>query len=444
MPFRVTLHFVVVLCVVWSASPVHAADWQHWRGPNYNGASPDTGLPAKWSRTEGVVWSTKLPGPSDATPIVVGHQVLVSSVAPDTDAVVALAVDANTGSVAWQHQVATPMRQDSRSTFGGPSPCADKERVVFFYGNGDLVAYALDGTPQWRRNIQQDYGVFAFNWTFSSSPLLYKGTLYLQVLQRSVPVDGRGFADRENESYLLGMDPKTGKEKWRTLRKCEAQLESMESFASPIPFEHQGRDEILVVGGDDITGHDPQTGRELWRWGTWNPERIPHWRLVPTPVAGAGVVLACAPKNDPIYALKVGGVGRLADSALAWVSREEKVVTTDVPSPAFADGDFFVLSDGRKYLSRVEPTTGRLKWSAKTPGIVKYEASPLVADGKVYIINFAGEVAVFDTHDGTLLNVIPMADPDHPFEGFNVRSSIIAAYGHLFVRTNSHLYCIGN
>ncbi|MDA0660491.1 MAG: PQQ-binding-like beta-propeller repeat protein [Planctomycetota bacterium] len=418
------------------------ADWPHWRGPSYNGSSPEQGLPSTWSRTEGVVWSTQLPGPSEATPVAFGNQIFLSTIAPASDAIVALSIDGQNGKIAWQHQVVTPMRQDSRSTFGGPSPCTDGKHVYFFFGNGELVAYTLKGDQVWRRNIQADYGDFAFNWTFSSSPLLFHGTLYLQVLQRDVPVDGRGQEDQENKSYLLALDPATGKELWRTLRPSDAQEESRESFASPIPFEHEGRAEILVVGGDDISGHNPNNGEEFWRWGTWNPTRIPHWRLVPTPVAGAGVILACAPKTDPIYAVKAGATGRLTDSALAWVSRDEKAVSTDVPTPAFADGDFFVLSDVRKQLSRVDPHTGKAKWTVKTPGIVKYEASPLVADGKIYIINFAAEVAVFNAHNGDQLGVIPMTDPDHPHDGFNVRSSIIAAQGRLFIRTNSHLYCI--
>ncbi len=201
-------------------------------------------------------------------------------------------------------------------------------------------------------------------------------------------VDGRGFKDRENESYLLAMDPRTGKELWRHVRPSQAKAESREAFTTPIPFEHDGRKELLVAGGDDITGHDPATGKELWRWGTWNPGRIGHWRLVPSPIAGDGIILACAPKKDPIYAIKAGGEGRLDDDSVAWVSRDTRDLTADVPTPAFYDGDFFVLSDPRKMLLRVDPQTGAVKWSVRTPGTDKYEASPLVADGKIYLINF--------------------------------------------------------
>ena len=197
---------------------------------------------------------------------------------------------------------------------------------------------------------------------------------------------------------------------------------------------------MLVIGGDVLTGHDPQTGKELWRWGTWNPNQIEHWRLVPSPVAGDGVFLACAPKGDPIYAVKAGGSGVLDKSALAWVSRQARDISADVPTPAYYDGDFFILSDVRRCLSRVEPKTGKVKWTVPTPGREKYEASPLAADGKIYLINFVGQVSVFNAADGKVIHSTSMDDPAN---GEVVRSSIVAAHGQLFIRTTRKLYCVG-
>jgi len=415
-----------------------ASNWPQWRGPFFNGSTDETGLPEKWSRTENVAWVADLPGASAATPIVWDDAVFISAADHAADTLVALCLDRKTGRRLWQHEIAHGIRKDRRSTFAAPSPVTDGQRAIFFYGNGDLVAFDFTGKPLWRRNIQKDYGEFAFLWTFSSSPTLFDGTLYLQVLQRDVAVEGRGFEDRPNESYLLAIDPKSGKTLWRHVRPSQAVAESREAFSTPIPFEFRGRKELLVAGGDDLTGHDPATGRELWRWGTWNTNRIRHWRLVPSPVAGGGVILACAPKRSPIYSVRAGGAGRLSDNNLAWVSNP-RVLTSDVPTPAFYDGDFFILSDLRRSLSRVQPGTGQVKWTAQTPGRVKYEASPLAADGKIYIVNFDGDVSVFDAETGRLLRTISM---DARSE-FVVRSSIVAAHGHLFIRTTDKLYCVG-
>ena len=121
------------------------------------------------------------------------------------------------------------------------------------------------------------------------------------------------------------------------------------------------------------------------------------------------------------------------------MSREEKSLTSDVPTPAFADGDLFILSDVRKTLCRVDPSNGKVKWQMKTPGLAKYEASPLVADGKVYLVNFVGDVVVVNAANGEILSTISMDDPADDA----VRSSVVASGGQLFIRVNRKLYCVG-
>jgi outer membrane protein assembly factor BamB len=245
----------------------------------------------------------------------------------------------------------------------------DGKHVWFFYGTGDLVCFDLTGKELWAHNVQKDHGPFAFQWTFSSSPVLYDGRLYLQVLQRNVPVQGRGRSDGPNESYLLAFAPETGKELWRVLRPAEARDESLEAFTTPTPHRHGSRTELIIAGGDCLTGHDPATGKELWRWGTWNPTRIGHWRLVPSPTAGAGVALVCGPKDAPIYAVKLGLNGNLSNTGLAWQSYVQNTeeagktgrsldvreLSSDVASPLFYDGRFYVLNGNKKKLLCVEP-----------------------------------------------------------------------------------------
>ncbi len=418
--------------------PVFGANWGQWRGPNFNGSTDAGSLPTHWSKTDNVAWSADMPGPSAASPIVWGDHVFISSANPDTDSLHALGYDRDSGKLLWEHQVGKGYRRDDRSDYSSCSPSTDGEVVVFFYGNGLMFAYDFDGKELWKRDIEKEFGKLAFGWTPSTSPLLFDGRLILQILQRDVPAWGHGEA--ENESYLLALNPKTGKELYRTLRVNKATAESMEAFTTPVPYEFGGRKEILVAGGDAISGHDPENGEELWRWGTWNPSRIGHWRLVPSPVAGDGVILACAPKREPIYAFKAGGNGTLKDSDLAWVSDRGSDITSDVPTPAFYEGDFFVLSDVKRTLSRVEPKSGKIKWSTATPGRNKYEASPLAADGKLYLMNFNSDVVVVDADSGKILSEIAMGDEGEQHS----RASIAASDGQLFIRTNQMLYCIGD
>jgi outer membrane protein assembly factor BamB len=439
MKYRTMLTIALITAISTAAATLRAGDWPQWRGPNFNGSTDEKNLPSDWSRTENIAWIAPLPGDAASTPIVCGDRVFLSGVDSDKDTLVALCFDRADGKLLWRHDVAEGTRRDERSNFAAPSPATDGDRVIFFYSNGDLISFDFDGKREWARNIQQDYGTFAFGWTFSSSPTLFGGKLYFQVLQRDVPASGRGFSDRKNDSYILAMDPATGKTLWRVVRESKAVDESREAFTTPIPFIHEGRGELLVVGGDALTGHDLETGKELWRWGTWNPNRIGHWRLVPSPVAGGGVVLACAPKGKPVFAVKAGGNRLLDDDSIAWASHDVREVSSDVPTPAYYDGDFFVLSVERG-LSRVEPRSGKVKWTIETPGRARYEASPTAADGKIYIVNFDGDVSVIAAADGKVLNTISM---DEPAQGEVVRASVAAAHGQLFIRTTRRLYCVG-
>ncbi|MBI3881287.1 MAG: PQQ-binding-like beta-propeller repeat protein [Verrucomicrobia bacterium] len=423
--------------LAFAATALHAADWPQWRGPNFNGSSPETGLPAKFGKTEGVAWAVPMPGPSASATIIFGNAVFISSGDKNSQSLVAMCLDRKTGKIVWQNKIADGYSRDNKSNYSSPSPVTDGKLVFFYYGNGDLVAFDVTGKKIWQRNIQKDYGEFAYQWTYSASPLLFNGKLYIQVLQRDQPVHDHGKIG--GESYLLALDPATGKTLWRHVCPTEAQAESREAFSTPVPFEHNGRWELLVLGGDMISGHDPATGKEFWRWGTWNDQRIGHWRLVPSAVAGGGVVLACAPKKEPVFAVKLGGNGKLPDSAIAWKSEKPSSITADVPTPLFYQGDFFILSDNTKSLSRVEPATGKVKWTVATPGTKKYEASPTGADGKIYLMNFAGDVVVVNAADGAVLNNAAMGEP-----GDNeTRSVVSVASGQLFIRTNTKLFCIG-
>src|SRR5262249_54085642 len=160
------------------------------------------GLPSNWSK-DSAVWSMSMPGPSAATPIIWGDSVFITTPEPDTLTMHALCLDRKTGKTLWNNKVSEGMRHDDKSNFASPSPVAESDRVFFFYGNGALAAFDHAGKALWSRSITKDYGDFAFQWTFSASPMLYGGKLYVQVLQRDVPVHGRGRAGDPIDSFLL-------------------------------------------------------------------------------------------------------------------------------------------------------------------------------------------------------------------------------------------------
>ena len=430
------MKYVILIGSLLCAGEPFAADWAQWRGPEFNGSSPETALPSKWT-PEQARWALDMPGPSASTPVILGDRVFTSVINAQSQTLHALCIDRASGKIVWDKKTGDGIRRDDRSNYSSPSPVADKDRVFFFYGNGALLAFDHAGKELWNRNIQKDYGDFAFQWTFSSSPLLHNGVLYLQVLQRNTPVHGKGKDGAE--SFILGMDPATGKTLWKHVRPSEAAAESLEAFSTPVPHKHGPREEILVTGGDCITGHDPKTGAENWRWGTWNPTKIGHWRLVPSPVAGNGVALACGPKGSPVYAVKLGLSGAVPNSGLAWTTEATREVSTDVSTPLFYKNDFYILNSDRRNISRLDSATGKIKWTTELPGRKKYETSPTGADGKLYMMNFAGDVVVVDAEKGDVLSTIPMGEAGDDM----IRSSIPVAHGNIFIRTNKKLFCIG-
>ena len=427
-----------------------AGDWTNWRGPNYNGATTATGLPTKFSKTKNIAWKTSLPGASAATPIVAGDRVFLTAAQIEDSGsgkgrLLAMCLDRKSGKILWERNAGSGYRPngdgadyrlDNRTNYASPSAVTDGETVIFFFGNGDLIAYSLKGDLIWRRNIQKDYGDFTFQWTFAATPTLYEDKLYLPILQRNEQVKGRGKAN--NPSYILAMDPKNGKTLWKHVRPSDANKESLESFGTIIP--HNG--ELLIAGGDVLTGHDPETGKEHWRWGTWNPgHREQWWRLVPSPVVGDGVVLVCAPKKQPVYAITPGKKTKLAWKSEGQISNNKDVLTSDVCTPLFYEGKFFVVyGEGRdKTMAACEPKTGKIHWTTNLESRKLVRCSPTAADGKIYVQNHGGEVYVIESKSGKVLNRTEMGESGDD----QTRSSIAIAGKQLFIRTNGMIYCVG-
>lgn len=439
-PFTYFSTILSVTCLFLSPA-LRAENWANWRGPNFNGSSEETNLPTKFSKTENVKWKVEFPGSGASTPIVWGDHVFVTTSRGLEDSL-AQAYDRNTGKLLWQKEF-PGYGHDERSNFSAPSAVTDGSTVIFFFGSGKMTAYDFSGKEIWSKDVEADYGEFAFQWTFSSSPVLHDGKVFLQVLQRDQPARGRGAENAE--SFLIAFDAATGKEIYKHIRPSEAQMESLESFATPLPISVKGREELVIVGGDVITGHNPDDGKELWRWGTWNKgHKEKWWRLVPSPVYGDGVFLACAPKNKPVYAVKSGLNGtHEGKEALAWVSEptKESPVTTDVATPLYYQGRFYIVDHQRtRALSCIDPATGKVIYSENLGSREKFEVSPTGADGKIYLMNHLGDVFVVKA--GDTFELLHKAELGDSMKNLS-RASIAVSQGNLFIRTDTHLYCIG-
>jgi len=155
-------HCVFLTFVLAGASAAGAGDWPHWRGPHFNGSTDERNLPSVWSQSEGIAWSVELAGCSAATPIIWKDRVFLSAVDAGRDMLLAMCFDRLSGKLLWQHDIAKDISRDRRSTYAASSPVTDGKIAVFFYGNGELVCFDTNGSRQWRRNLQDEYGPFAF------------------------------------------------------------------------------------------------------------------------------------------------------------------------------------------------------------------------------------------------------------------------------------------
>jgi outer membrane protein assembly factor BamB len=349
-----------------------------------------------------------------------------------------LCLDRKTGQVRWQKVVGGGDLQKGRNNMASPSPATDGKRVFSLFATGDLAAFDLNGQELWKRNLAKEYGRFANMWIYGSSPMLYGGKLYVQVLQHN-PRPGNythALDDKpERESFLLCLDPQTGQNLWRHVRPSDAIEEAQEAYSTPIPYAGKQGVEILVVGGDYITAHSPNTGAELWRCGGLNVRKERFWRIVPSAVAADGLIIACGPKRDPVLGIKDGGRGLVTDTHIAWRFKE---FPSDCVTPLFYQQQLFVLDGDRQMMTCLEPQTGATKWQGNLGVREIFRASPTGADGKIYCLSENGTVVVLGMgNEFKVLSTIRMGESP-------VRSSIAVAHGELFIRTAQNLYCVRN
>jgi outer membrane protein assembly factor BamB len=410
-----------------------ATDWPQWRGPFFDGSTDERDVPASWSDAEGIAWVCPLPGPSGATPVISKGRVFVTSTVKGTGDFVAICLDAGTGKVLWRKDVGSNPRRLPRNNMASPSAAADGDRVFFLSADGTLVGYDYEGKELWRRGIEEEYGNLALQFGYSNSPFLHDGRLYITVIRRDKPYREPP-AEGSLDSFLLALDPKTGRELWKQVRKTNAFDEGMETYSTPVPFVHEGKTELLLTGGDFITAHDPATGRELWRFEHWK-EKIRDSRVIPSLVTGQGLIFGSRHKHNAVFALEPPA----SDGAGAKIVWEFDAAAPDCSTPLFYEGRLYVF-DGlrRKTVTCLDPKTGKTFWQGRVGGRSPWWSSPTAADDKIYLLSEAGEVVVLRAggDEFKVLFETQIAEPA-------IQSSIAIAGGRLFIRTAQNLYCVG-
>jgi outer membrane protein assembly factor BamB len=480
----VTLVFFVFPAVLATAND----NWPQWRGPNGNGTSDSKNLPITWNLQTGenIAWKTELPAWSGSTPVIWGDYIFITSpgkddgtpppadergkgppggfggkggfdgkgfgdkgkdgkgpppgfggggggrggsankpAGPGGQSLLVICLSKKDGSVRWQKELDRGNRVYNKQNSSSPSPVTDGKHVWVVTGNGVVTALDFDGNELWKKNLQEQYGKFGLNWGYGSSPLLFDGKVIIEVLHGM---------RTDDPSYLVAFEGNSGKVVWRQERPTDAPNESPDSYSTPALATVDGKPQIVVSGGDYVTGHDPKTGQELWRAGGLNPNRNGNFRSVNSPVVADGIVYA-GTRVKPVLALRIGGEGDVTEKNLVWRWNEDG--GPDVPTPVTDGKYYYMVADGG-IITVIDAKTGKEIYQHRLGVGSTIDASPLLADGKLYI---TGENSA---------TVILAAGPEYKelarneLDGSWTMSSIAVSGQQLFIRTGTHLYCIGN
>ncbi|MBM3778713.1 MAG: hypothetical protein FJW23_10830 [Acidimicrobiia bacterium] len=450
-----------------------AGSWPQWRGPSLDGISTETGLPVSWGATctsegtaastpasspagrgggpvsggqafnrEGrplaplacdnfdttnVAWTLPLPAYSGSTPIIWGNTIFLNvATGANTGALELWAVDRRGPTVLWKRQLDDSNRMERKQNMSSPSPVTNGRHVWVMTGSGVLKGFDFAGTEIWSRNIQQDYGRFGLNWGFASSPLLKGDALYIQVLHGM---------KTDDTPYVLKIDTATGRTIWRVERPTDAIHESPDSYTTPAWIGANGRAELIITGGDVVSGHDPETGREYWRADVLNPSNQRNYRIVASPTIVGDLIIAPT-RNNPMTAMRPGGSGDVAGSHVVWQFAQGP----DVPTPV-SDGELLYVVRDNGVVFALDVKTGKPVYGPARLPSGTYSASPVLADGKIYV-----------TTEEEGLTTVFRAGPTFEILSSNALlgdcspyclSTVAVSEGQLFLRTSSFLWAIG-
>lgn len=428
----------LILVAAFAATPAGSAtlsanDWPQWRGPHFNGVTNVKDAPVEWSKEKNVAWRLPLPGSAGATPVISKDRIFLTSVDGEDLLLICVGTD---GKERWR-QIVGRGNKEARGDEGNsasPSPVTDGQHVWSFMGSGDLGCYTVEGQKVWNFNLQERFGKFDIQFGMSTTPVLHNGRLFFQLIHGSM--------SRENAAepaIVVALDAATGETIWNVPRKTGAVQENKHSYASAILYDYDGLTLLITHGSDYTIAYDPQDGKEVWRLGNYNPQSSPgfnpYLRFVASPGVGPGIVVCPTAKRGGVYAIRPDAKGNISldDKAVLWTLDKG---TPDVPTPLVHDGLVY-LCDEVGVLRCVDAKTGEVYYQEATHGRQRHRASPVYADGHVYLTARDGRVTVVKS--GRQFEIVAQNDT-----GEDQTATPVFSDGTIYLRTFDALWAIRN
>ena len=453
--------------------------WSRFRGPNGTGIADVTGLPTEFGPTKNVVWKTATPA-GHSSPVLTATQIFMTGI--DGDTLVVLALDRATGKEQWRRDV--PRNRKGRLELvngpASPSPVTDGTNVFAFFQDFGLIAFTGSGKELWR----MPFGPFNMYYGFGASPIVVDGLVVLPV-------------DQDTGSYLLGVEAKSGKVRYKIDRPGV-----ISGYSTPTVYQPKdGGKQILIPESFQLSAYDVKDGHRVWwvrglacemksvvsidgdtawinGWGfsqnqpgtqvetiSWeeglktydkNGDGVigedevtggpPKLDRMLSPKNGFpafdgnrdhkltenewGVMRAMLAAENGLLAIKLGGKGDVTEGAVTWKYTRP---VPQVPSTLLYNHVLFMVNDSGILIS-FDPATGAVIKQGRLKGAIdKYFASPVGADGKVFLVSQDGTASVVDAKgDWEILSVNPLDDEVFATPAF--------ADGTIYMRTKSALY----
>jgi outer membrane protein assembly factor BamB len=410
LPLKLTTAVLVAAAKIVTSTdtaPRPGVDWPQFRGIRASGVAEGFTLPASWSVADGkgIAWKTPIPGLGLSSPVVWGDAIFVTtSISGDKNAGLKVGLygdiqsvndstphewrvyclDKKTGTVRWQqtaHSGVPKIKRHMKNSHANPTVATDGERVIAFFGSEGLYAYDVKGKLLWKKDLGVlDAGFYVApeaQWETGSSPILHDNVVVVQ-------------ADVQKGSFIAAFDARDGRELWRTTR------DDVPTWSTPTVHEVGGKTQLVVNGLRHIGGYDFKTGKEIWKMKGLGD--IP----VPTPVVQDGLIYVTNAhgKGSPVFAIRETATG---DISLADGATSNESVVWSYPrgggymaTPVVYRGLLYVVNYNGG-LMVYDAKTGEKKYQERLGGGTSaFTASPIAADGKVFVAGEDGHVIVLE------------------------------------------------
>lgn len=402
----------------------HSAEWSRFRGPNGSAVSEARNLPEKWSPSENLLWKTKLPGHGSSSPIIWNDRLYITAYSgyglsrqdPGSKQDLKrhlICCNLADGKLIWNKAVPSAVAEDTFSGFirdhgyATSTPVCDGKRVYVFFGKSGVLAFDLEGHQLWQTAVGT--GSAMNNWGSGASPVLYGDLLIVN-------------AAAESKS-LIALNRETGKEVWKS------PADSLHgSWSTPVLVDlPNGKTELVLNAPYEVWGFNPDDGEFRW-FAEGLQDRV----MCGSVVTRDGIVYAVGGRSGSAVAIKAGGLDDVTKTHTLW----NKKVTAYVPSPVLAGERIYSVTE-RGVLTALNAADGETLFQKRLPDAGGVYASPIFADGKLYIVTRGNGTFVVSAEGEVLSqNQFPEDETD-----FNASPAVID--GKILLRSNAALYCVG-